>query len=168
MRAVRFYFTVDDKATAGIIGGLKHVERCGSICGRFQIVSAIMPRFKIYGRAKPFETYRHLFIVTENHLLQPVRSLSSLSFFLCRVLSSWPSSSPARGSAFNARCRRRPPAVLKWYGNAAADKHQMQFRASTETQLRRTGTKADLHARNYVASFLQSKLSHAIIILVFS
>lgn len=91
------------------------MKRYGSIRGRFQIVSAIMPRFEIYGRTKPFETHRHLFIVTENHLLQPVRSLSSLSFFPRRILSSWPPSSPARVSAFNARCRRRPPAVLKRY-----------------------------------------------------
>lgn len=129
-----------------------NVERYGSICSRFQIVSVIMSRFEIYGQTKPFETYRHLFIAPENHLLQLVRSLSSFSCFLYRVLSLWPSSSPARVSAFSARCWKRPPAVLKWYGNVAADKHQMQFCASTETQLRRTSTKVDLHASNYVIS----------------
>lgn len=91
MRTVRSYLTVDGKATAlqSRRSSIRLVIR-----GRFQIASAIMPRFEIYGRAEPSGTYRHLFIVTGNHLLQPA-SLSSFLFLPVLFLLS--SSSFLRG-----------------------------------------------------------------------
>lgn len=81
------------------VSGILARERITLARGRFQIASAIMFRSEIYGRTKPSGTYRHLFIVTENHLLQPlVHSFFSLlflflSYFFHRVRSLWSFSS---------------------------------------------------------------------------
>lgn len=125
MRAVRFYFTVDGKATLGFIED----PNTWRDTARSAVDSRLFRRLCLDSR---FTGKRSLsrdvspFIYSYGESLIATRSFTLFSSFL----SPWPSSSPARVSAFNAR---RPPAVSKWYGNAATDKHQMQFRASTET-----------------------------------
>lgn len=72
MKMNRFYLTVvrevesyqEDLTKPG------YARRSALIRGRFRIALVIMPRFEIYGQTKPSRTYRPLFIVTENYLLQ--------------------------------------------------------------------------------------------------
>jgi hypothetical protein len=94
------------------------------IHGRFQIALAIMLGIEIYGQVKPFRTYRRLFIVSGNYLLQPfIRSLalSFLSFSFWPFF--WPSSSAARVSALLTHLSKTTTRDIG-YGNAAADEHQ--------------------------------------------
>lgn len=142
MRMDRFYLTVVREATVSPIRKIRrerpgYARRSALIRGRFQIALAIMPRFEIYGRAKPSRTYRRLFMVLRGitycnrslaRSLSPSPSLTFLALLFIgrtreRALLTHSSKTTTRGTGL--------------HGNAAADKHQIQSRALAELQLSR-------------------------------
>lgn len=129
MKIDRSYFIVDHEATMSLI---RKIPARPGHAGEIRLYPrqipdcsgdyAIMPRFEIYGRAKPSGTYRRLFIVTGNHLLQPLaRAPLSLFLILAFLLLFI---GRTRECTFNALVEDDHPRYRAW---ECMDKHEIQL-----------------------------------------